>query len=204
MPIFQRREQPPALKDYHYYKPYLRRDFLNRCAYCLLHEGDEAAGGFHAFTIDHFKPRKHFPLLETIYGNLYYACRWCNRAKSDTWPTDAESGPGYRFVDPCLEDLYLKHSRTDKVTGRLEPLSKPGEYTIGNVRLNRKIFRQLRVKRFEAQANINECAEKIERLTQTSDPGARDIVEQLREKIRLFDAKFVNPKVPYEAADLED
>ena len=204
MPTFQRREQPPALKDYHEYKPYLRRDFLNRCAYCLLHEGDEAAGGFHSFTIDHFKPRKRFPLLKTTYANLYYACRWCNRAKWDIWPTDTELERGFLFVDPCQEDLYLKHSLVDKTNGRLKPVSKPGEYTIGHVRLNRKIFRQLRVQRFKAQAEIDECAKKIEKLIQTPDPEARSIVHQLREKIRLLDAKFINPKVPYEAADLED
>ncbi len=126
MPVFHRREQPPTLSDYHGYKPYLRRDFLNRCAYCLLHEGDEFAGGSHAFAIDHFRPKEYFPHLEATYENLYYACRWCNRAKWDIWPSEDELGTGYCFVDPCQEDLYLEHSRTDRTTGLLEARSKTG------------------------------------------------------------------------------
>jgi hypothetical protein len=203
MPVFHRREQPPALSDYHGYKPYLRRDFLNRCAYCLLHEGDEFAGGSYAFAIDHFRPKEYFPHLETTYENLYYTCRWCNRAKWDIWPSEDELGKGYCFVDPCQEDLYLEHSRTDRRTGLLEARSKTGDYTIRNVRLNRRMFASLRVKRFEAQAEIDECAVKIAKLGETTDPVARELVQQLREKIRLLDEKFINPKIPYEAADLE-
>jgi hypothetical protein len=203
MSVFQRREQPPAFTDYRHYKPYLRLDFLHRCAYCLLHEGD-GPGGFQWFSIDHFRPRKRFPLLETTYENLYYACPWCNRAKSDTWPTPDESKRGYEFVDPCLEDLYLKHSVTDKNTGRVEPRSKPGDFTIRNIKLNRPIFMHLRKRRFEAQCEIEECGRKIASLLETADFDVRDKVVVLQEKIRLLDRKFINPKIPYEAADLQE
>jgi len=204
MPVFQRHEQPPAFTDYHAYKPYLRRDFLYRCAYCLLHEGDEPAGGFHSFHIDHFRPQKHFPLLGATYQNLYYACHWCNRAKWDTWPTQDELKKGYEFVDPCQEDLYLMHSVIDRNTGRIEPRSKPGEFTIRNIKLNRPVFMQLRKRRFEAQREIEECAQKIASLIETADSDVRDKAALLQEKIRLLDQKFINPKIPYEAADLEE
>ena len=143
--------------------------------------------------------------METSYENLYYACSWCNRAKWDTWPLEAELTKGYRFVDPCKEDLYgTEHSRIDSATGRVESRSNAGDYTIQNVRLNRKIFCRLRVKRFEAQEEINRYAEKVAELEKTwNDTTENDLLKALKETIQMLDERFVNPKVPYEAADLK-
>src|SRR5438128_1356396 len=114
MPIFCRRPDPPSYSNYRLYKPILREDFRNRCGYCLLHEGDEMGGGFQHFHIDHFRPRKTFPGLISTYANLYYACRWCNGAKSETWPSTEEQRLGFGFVDPCVEDLYTTHAKVDR------------------------------------------------------------------------------------------
>src|SRR2546429_155966 len=150
MPIFQRRIDPPIYADYRAYKQILRQDFKHRCAYCLLHEGDEYGAGFHNFQIDHFRPRFLFPQLEATYTNLYYACRWCNGAKSETWPSNEQANQSYRFVDPCLEDLYQDHARLDAATGKLLPKSNPGIFTVREIRLNRKMFTELRLRRIAA------------------------------------------------------
>src|SRR5438046_10063289 len=145
MAIFQRRSNPPSYTDFQRYKPLLRADFSYRCAYCLLHEGDELAGGFHHFQIDHFRPKSHpaFKHLISNYSNLYYSCQWCNRAKWETWPSDSEKASGYEFVDPCKADLYLTHARL-REDGKLESKTNAGEYSIGEIRLNRRMFIKLR------------------------------------------------------------
>src|SRR5437763_1920697 len=121
MPIFRRRPNPPSYSNYRRYKQILREDFDHRCAYCLLHEGDPLGAGFHNFHIDHFRPKSKFPELVSTYANLYYACRWCNGDKNETWPLPEERQRRFRFVDPCAEDLYKTHAKIDAKTGKLEP-----------------------------------------------------------------------------------
>ena len=201
MPIFHRRPDPPAETNYQRYKQALREDFKYRCAYCILHEGDLFGGGFHNFQIDHFKPRDTFPALVNEYSNLYYACRWCNRAKDDTWPSDEEQRGGFVFVDPCVEDLYTTHAQLDPTTGKLDPRTNAGDFTITEIRLNRRMFNQLRKKRVEAQDEIETTRARILRLETEQQPPAGTIAS-LKEKIAQLDEKYINPKVPYERIDL--
>jgi hypothetical protein len=201
MPIFHRRSDPSAESDYRRYKQALREDFQYRCAYCILHEGDPYGGGFHHFQIDHFRPREDFPELRNTYSNLYYACSWCNRAKSDTWPSDDENRRGFVFVDPCVEDLYTTHATLNPATGKLNPKTNAGDFTITEIRLNRGMFNQLRKKRVEAQDEIENTRARILRLETEQHPPTETIAS-LKEKIAQLDEKYINPKVPYEPTDL--
>lgn len=201
MPIFKRRPNPPIYADYRAYKPLLRQDFTNLCAYCLLHEGDEGAGGFHAFQIDHFRPVEHFPNLKVVYSNLYYCCRWCNRAKWDTWPSPEEQARHFRFVDPCLEDFYKDHARLDASTGKLEALSPPGDYTIREIRLNRGFFNDVRRNRIAAQEQIQQIKIRLNQLKRQAMPKS-ELISALEHRIRLLDERYINPKVPYEPQGL--
>jgi hypothetical protein len=201
MPIFRRRSDPPAVSNYTQYKQALREDFQYRCAYCMLHEGDPYGGGFHHFQIDHFRPRNKFPDLINTYRNLYYACSWCNRAKGATWPSDPEQTLGYLFVDPCVEDLYTTHSTFDPSTGKLNSRTNAGDFTITEIRLNRRMFKRLRKKRVEAQDDIESIRARILRLESEQNPP-NDLIASLKEKIADLDEKYINPKVPYEATDL--
>lgn len=203
MPIFTRKERPPQFAIYAAYKPYLRRDFQNRCCYCLLHEGDEqVGGGFHSFQIDHFKPVALFPEWELAYDNLYYTCRWCNRAKWDNWPSQKATDEGFRFVDPCEEDLYSTHGRVNRESGKIEWRTAPGEYTIRTVKLNRKLFCTIRIARFEAQKEIDRCKIRIRELSEIKDPVATELLNVLNQKITELEERFINPKIPYEQDDL--
>ncbi len=202
MPTFQRRVNPPIYADYKEYKPLLREDFRHLCAYCLLHEGQEKlGGGFQNFQIDHFRPVKTFPALIAVYDNLYYACRWCNRAKWQTWPSEEQQASQYRFVDPCAEDLYKDHARLIASTGKLEPISRPGDYTIREIKLNRKIFNDLRRNRIVAQEEIQLTKIKLSRLKRDRAPQA-ELIAALEENISTLEERYINPKVPYEPADL--
>ena len=80
-----KRSNPPHYDDYHNYKPYLIKDFSNRCAYCNLNDVSITT----PFEIDHFIPKDAFksvrPDFETDYNNLIYACKKCNIAKSNKY-----------------------------------------------------------------------------------------------------------------------
>ncbi len=75
-----RRHGPSGYKDYADYKPFLRDDFIFRCAYCLERETwypDRAS----SFSADHFEPKVLNPSREQDYENLIYACTRCNSLK---------------------------------------------------------------------------------------------------------------------------
>ena len=107
MSRFVRHENPPYFQNYQDYRPFLRRDFRFFCAYCERNEF--VLGGSEFFEIDHFRPVHLFPEHTSRYTNLYYVCGKCNWHKGRTWPTDAAMNTGFRFADPCEEDLYSLH-----------------------------------------------------------------------------------------------
>lgn len=64
-----RNQSPPTYADYRSYKQFLRIDFNHRCAYCNIHEAED--GGSSKFHIDHYQPKKRFPVKTNDYLNLY-------------------------------------------------------------------------------------------------------------------------------------
>ena len=86
----------------------LERVFFGVCAYC-----EEFTHG----EVDHFYPKSRFPALVYSWSNWLFACRDCNRAKSDIWPAAG-------FVDPCAtsaSDRPERYFTFDTQTGFIRP-----------------------------------------------------------------------------------
>ena len=114
-----------SYKTYGKYKPFLRKNFNKRCGYC---DGlDVYAGGSRGFQIDHFKPKKTFPDLETEYSNLVYSCPYCNRAKWDYWRDNKG------FVDPCSDSYSEILFRNEK--GQIKYENEQGQYIYEHLKL---------------------------------------------------------------------
>lgn len=117
-------------QNYREYKdPWLIRDFKNRCGYCNDH--DVWASGRRGMQIDHFAPKKKFPLQKNIYTNLVYSCFYCNNHKSDDWVTDAYDRPvcinsitGY--IHPRDINYAVAFQRTG--SGKITPISDVAKY----------------------------------------------------------------------------
>src|SRR5580698_9309861 len=133
MARFSRSLNLPLYSDYTRYRPWLRLDFRQRCAYC--EQTESYLRGDQFFEIDHYKP-KRFKELLADYQNLYYSCQTCNRYKSDTWPSDNQLSDGFRFSDPCGEDMYVEHFR-ETADGVLEAITNCGRFTGDHIRLYR-------------------------------------------------------------------
>lgn len=174
MAVIVRQLNPGPFTNYHSYKPYLRKEFLYRCAYCTLHEGDIGAGGVWHYCVEHFRPKKKFPDLRCTYSNLYYACPVCNTTKNETWPSDEYMEQGFYFVDPCTEDLYVDHTE-EQDDGRLKHKTKAGFYTIEHLRLNRRFLQKIRKDRREARAKIAELLSLLASLQEKSSVSADSI-----------------------------
>jgi hypothetical protein len=145
--VFRRRDLPPILvKHYSEYRPLVREDFEECCAYCLLHE--ILAAGPDNFELDHFRPQSApgFTHLADDFYNLYYSCHPCNQIKGKAWPDPALEAHGYGFLDLC-SDAFSPHFE-ERADGFWKPLSRRAEYTLERLRLNRlhlvKIRRYLR------------------------------------------------------------
>ena len=116
-----------AYANYRSFKEYLREDFNLRCGYCDA--ADHYSGGFRAYQIDHFAPKKLFPALKNEYNNLVYSCFYCNNGKSDHWPSSKSnvtviSDKG--FIDPC-KDEYDNHLHRDR-NGNILPKTNLGKF----------------------------------------------------------------------------
>ena len=142
-------------------KKHLSEDFVHRCAYC--DDLDHYGGGYRAYQVEHFAPKKKFPELEYDYDNLLYACPWCNRAKWDTWPSDdptisvvGDEG----FIDPCTSEYNNHLERLPD--GSIQGLTPLGCYMWKTLRLFLKrhaiIFNvdKLQAKVFELEESIEQ------------------------------------------------
>lgn len=128
------RRDVDAKPRYQLYRDDLRKDFWGACGYC----GDEdARADPSTFHIDHFAPKKPFEDLELVYGNLVYACRFCNVSKSNHWIGDDPLIPNNGaegFVDPCADEFDLHLERDSK--GRIVAKTPLGGYMIKMLRLS--------------------------------------------------------------------
>lgn len=128
------RSEVVAQAAYQSYRTDLKRDFHGACGYCGDEDIRTDAVVFH---IDHFAPKSRFPDLALAYGNLVYACRYCNVSKSDHWIGDdaAVHHDGKRgFVDPCTDE-YEKHIER-LPSGRIVGKTELGCYVVGRLKLS--------------------------------------------------------------------
>ena len=122
----------------------LAKDFGSVCGYCqspcqapTSHKRREEE------TIDHFRPRHHFPAQWLDWLNLVYACRRCNVvAKGDSWPgyvdalanqvladKDARYTPITEYVNPSAVDCQRPADDFfdfDPATGEMLPSEQLG------------------------------------------------------------------------------
>jgi hypothetical protein len=169
--VFRRRTPPPGpFKHYSAYRPFVREDFEECCAYCLLHE--ILAAGPESFELDHFRPKSlpGFSRQINDFYNLYYTCRPCNHAKGSTWPDLALEDAGFGFLDLCAE-TFSAHFQ-EEPDGSWVPLSPRAEYTLEKLRLNRSHL--VRIRRY-----LREIAKERGLEPMSWDVPARDRIQAL-------------------------
>lgn len=170
-PQLTRRKNYKTKADGSFYSTYseyggeIAEDCQERCVYCDVLLNEIGGEGMH---IDHFKPQKHFPELESVPFNLVLACAKCNRLKSDWWPEkDRTSSSGKNgFVDPFSNPMnsYYKVEANGSITA----LKDPSLYMINLMALNRPIrcrIRQARRLRAEAHKMIDVVSSEMMALT---------------------------------------
>lgn len=121
-------------KNHRSFKPYLKKDFNERCGYCDAHHSWH--GGSKFYQIDHFAPKGKFPSLINEYYNLVYSCYYCNHAKFEKWISadhtiNVINNEG--FIDPC-NDEYENHLERDD-GGNIIYKSSLGKYMYVNLEL---------------------------------------------------------------------
>lgn len=182
----QRKANVDPENRYQNYKDSLRDDFNNSCGYC--DGNDKYAGGKSVYHIDHFAPKKKFPALETSYNNLIYSCPYCNRAKSDKWPSNHSvqnviSNEG--FIDPC-SDEYNEHLMRAP-SGDIIWETELGKYIHKNLKLGLTRHRIVWLLK-EAEHILNELNDEIDLVENSDHP---DYIELLQQH-RLIANKFRN------------
>ena len=102
----ERRHTPAPTSGRHGYRSYracLRWEFGFTCAFCLLHESDLTEHGIEGTGltgIEHFSPVSAAQERTNDYGNCFYACRFCNGARSSSPTADPA---GRKLLNPCDE-----------------------------------------------------------------------------------------------------
>lgn len=141
-----RRHEPRLATRWSQFRPCLRWDFGFTCPFCLLHESDlfGAAGGegLGGTTVEHFVPRSVDPGRELDYTNCLYACRLCNRARSNR-PIQQESA---RLLDPTgtawARHFELSEDEIEPMAGDLDAAYTHETYDLNDAR--KVVRRQLR------------------------------------------------------------
>ena len=134
MARFRRTVPAPILaaqKNYQAYRPYVRRDFEECCAYCLRHEDWAEA---ETFELDHRRPQSLFPEDKYDFYNLCYTCQRCNMRKLHYYPDADLLAAGIGFVDYCVDD-FATHFEIG-ANGLWVPQTDSAPFTLRILRLN--------------------------------------------------------------------
>lgn len=161
--------------------PELRRDFKDRCAYCMRHIGTETE-----MQVDHFDPRQKKDKIQ-VYSNLFLADAHCNGAKSDTWPTKEEIQDGIRFLNCCDEQDYGESIFEDPKTHELVGTTPAAIYHIETIDLNDPGLVNDRRLRYDMYARLDDLARS---------PIDRDmvkVVEELRREMDVYIPRISPP-----------
>ncbi len=129
--VHTRTQKPLQYNNYKKYKPYLREEFGKACIYCRK---PDSLGDLDAFGVDHYRPKKKYPNLETDYSNLFYSCNTCNRRKGEFWPTHTQVSNGQFVPNPC--DYVMHQHLRSEPNGTVAAHSPAGTWTIDLLRLN--------------------------------------------------------------------
>ena len=135
--------------------PELRRDFEDRCAYCMRHIGTETE-----MQIDHFDPRKNDDKIQE-YSNLFLSDAHCNGAKHDIWPTADEQAVCCRFLNCCDEYDY-----GTVATYHIEMIDLNDPGLVDSRRFRAEIMAKLECARENAESNpkIMEAVDKLSKM----------------------------------------
>lgn len=173
-------------------KKYLRKDFKGRCAYC--DDWDDINGGARYYHVEHFAPKDKFPLLKFDYGNLLYACPYCNGSKSDKWPSnDANVNivGNEGFIDPCDEEYYKHLHRNED--GSIGYDTDLGKYMYEELNLGLKrhkiLYRmgELHIQLSELERVIYEKKEKGDDVTELESLMGKLSTEYWKKETIIFE-----------------
>lgn len=168
--------------QYSKYKPYLEKDFHERCCYCNM-PSDLLTIPYH---VDHFIPVKKFEgkkdSLLTDYENLMWACPKCNLSKGDKYDGDFENSTKIEnklFYNPVEVDYNEIFFRNE--IGGIESEDAKGREMIKILKLYRPIH------------NLAWLIERLEKLAldleQTAeaetDPERKQILSEAAGKVAL-------------------
>jgi hypothetical protein len=162
--------------NYKAYRPALRNEFLYACGYCETREPE--LSGSEAFHIDHYRPQSKFPHLICKYTNLIYACRYCNRSKSNYWPNFLGWVLGRIILNPRT-DNFAEH--IDQSGFAWQGLTTKGKWTVLKLRLDVPAFVQRRKKR----RLIENVIKKLENILVQLQLGLSNAIQQNAEKLEI-------------------
>ena len=177
----KRRNINGEVNSYGDHREDLKLDFQDRCGYC----NDIDSWRFNWFEIDHFIPktRNKKPFLtiktETDYSNLVYACRSCNNAKRNKWPSNDENIPIINdegFIDPCDDEYNSQFNRLH--SGRIIPNTDLGEWMYEAMKLYKP--------QHEILWNIEQLHILIIEIRELVEKGPDDDIDLMKRLINLY------------------
>jgi hypothetical protein len=139
---------PLTRRKYRRCLPELKRDFEERCAYCMR---SLKKVGDREIQVDHFDPRQKEKRIQN-YQNLFLADAHCNGSKSDSWPGEKERMQGIRFLNCCEEQDYGTCIFEDPATHELVGTTPAAIYHIETIDLNAPHLIKERKQRAEIRA----------------------------------------------------
>ncbi len=160
--IVHRRHDPPAASGRYGYQTYrscLRWEFGFTCAFCLCHEADFAprgAEGLGITQVEHFIPVSHDAAGTNDYSNCFYACCYCNQARS---ASPVESRDDRHLLNPC-RNAWAEHFVLDGDTIVPRQGDSDAIYTQSIYNLNDP--RKVEMRRFRREI-VGEALDLLER-----------------------------------------
>lgn len=164
------------------YRPYLQKDFHERCCYCNMPESLLTV----PYHVEHFIPEKVFKgikdSLKTDYENLMWSCPKCNLSKGDKYQGNIDGNTKvvnelfYNPVETDYNDIFYRNE-----LGGINSDDKKGQEMIKMLKLYRPIHNLAWIlERYENLANRLDEQQKKE-----TDLERKQILERAAGKVAM-------------------
>jgi hypothetical protein len=155
-------------------------------------------------TLDHYLPKKHYPVLAVTPNNLVPACQWCQWEKGEAYPNEAADQPLHPYYDDAEFAIWLSAvvEQTVPATFRFYVEAPEGWDPVFCQRL-RSHLKTYGLSRLYARNAGGQLAGIRLRLHRLFDAGGADAVRSyLREEVESWQRESLNSwrAVMYRAA----
>lgn len=183
--VYTLRMVPKRSKGRHIYDRIMSAPMHGRCPLCGIGTVN---------TLDHYLPKTYFPVFSVTPNNLVPVCQWCQREKSEYYPTTKDEQLLHPYFDDVDSEVWLAAAVDAGVPAVFRYFASPPAHWTRSAKARVKAhLKELKLPKLFTSNAASRLSEIRARLASLHQKGGEDAVRAyLREELASIEADHKN------------